>query len=102
MLHGASDNKALIVSGCTSVHPYKYDDIFKFCNIPSPIAQPGSPLARTPRLNKNLKLMRNYWILTGWVSSPWTLSRLRTATAYEPSSKAVYVFFEVTSTSLAS
>ena len=26
MLHGASDNKALIVSGCTSVHPYKYDD----------------------------------------------------------------------------
>ena len=25
MLHGASDNKALIVSGCTSVHPYKYD-----------------------------------------------------------------------------
>jgi len=25
MFHGASDNKALIVSGCTSVHPYKYD-----------------------------------------------------------------------------
>ena len=35
MLHGASGRKALRLSGCTSVHPYKYDDIFKFCNTPS-------------------------------------------------------------------
>ena len=34
MLHGASERKALRFSGCTSVHPYKYDDIFKFCNTP--------------------------------------------------------------------
>ena len=34
MLHGASERKALRLSGCTSVHPYKYDDIFKFCNTP--------------------------------------------------------------------
>ena len=26
MLHGASEHKALRVSGCTSVHPYKYDE----------------------------------------------------------------------------
>ena len=34
MLHGASERKALRFSGCTSVHPYKYDVFFMFCNIP--------------------------------------------------------------------
>ena len=49
MLHGASERKALKFSGCTSVHPYKYDDIFKFCNIPKGTATRGtSPVGAFP------------------------------------------------------
>ncbi len=47
MLHGASDNKALIVSGCTSVHPYKYDVFLCF-------ATPSGFLCKAERLRRLL------------------------------------------------